>query len=753
MKLVEELLAGPRFENAIFLTYNLDLAWFEALIHRQLRQRGLRRCLVLADEGQLSSTLDGQGAILKGAGLSYLVQPVRVAGAFHPKAILLTNNETARLYVGSGNLTSQGYGQNLEVFSRWEVNSNVRRVPRAFEEFRRYIVDTLLPLLDGGSQLMREQVQEAFGVRCLTRSLASSDGAELWGSPGALMSRLEPRSAARAVVLAPYFDAQGEFVRQLSERWSLDSLEVVTDTRSTNLTGQALAALEEAGAKVFALESPRRLHAKVLYVESQEGTLGIAGSANLSMAAWRGYNAELVVAREGEAAADIHALLEVLSWTPLDEEQRKVIEEREDTTPSPGDESEEHSRLPRLFFAMWSGPTTVRLAWDGPFSDDVEFELRLPGEFHRGERAQVAGEAACYVDFGTVRSRELPAQLRISIGEASGPWLTVHDVAALSERARPIGAAGARLTELLADPDFDPAGLEKLLKLLGDVAKKQQKQKQREREEAPPDAVDLDVGWVQIDEGQFTTTDNVLGTASSYRHLTGLSPGLIRGLLFGDDSGVDVDASEGESEESYVEQAIVEREDRDVRFRPATFRQARFSATIGTVSALYLEQFTSDDAPTRSAARLLEDLAVLAGLLHYSVQGEACAVRDFRFELIQLMRAFVGWRSSPLTSALRRLSPEERFDLLERESVLLLLGLLLYNACLVDVECEVDAVRSDFFCHHPELWMRNVVREVGVVSAAAVLESFDRRQGALRTGILWLSSMLPQSATLLPFKE
>ena len=124
MKILEELRAATGFETFTCLTYGADLAWFESALLRPLHARGVRRFLIMADQRRISCDLESSPHLPGGLGLHYLLHGVAgrgAFGAFHPKLYLLAGEQTARLYIGSGNLTRGGLDRNLEVFERWDA--------------------------------------------------------------------------------------------------------------------------------------------------------------------------------------------------------------------------------------------------------------------------------------------------------------------------------------------------------------------------------------------------------------------------------------------------------------------------------------------------------------------------------------------------------------------------------------------------------------------------------------------------------
>ena len=66
---------------------------------------------------------------------------------FHPKAILLSGEETAHLFIGSGNMTFGGIRENAEIWSRFDVNENESNGEvSAFREYFQSILQICLHL-------------------------------------------------------------------------------------------------------------------------------------------------------------------------------------------------------------------------------------------------------------------------------------------------------------------------------------------------------------------------------------------------------------------------------------------------------------------------------------------------------------------------------------------------------------------------------------------------------------------------------
>jgi hypothetical protein len=79
--------AEEGFGSAAFLTYGIDLNFFDTEVMRSLQESGCRNVLVVADGHQLKDDLNS-AAWLRYVGVHCPIVPVRLGDrAFHPKAV------------------------------------------------------------------------------------------------------------------------------------------------------------------------------------------------------------------------------------------------------------------------------------------------------------------------------------------------------------------------------------------------------------------------------------------------------------------------------------------------------------------------------------------------------------------------------------------------------------------------------------------------------------------------------------------
>lgn len=107
------------FTGAVFLTYTLNLTFYEQMLAPMLDQAGCANVLILVDPDGYQEALEMGLRTISGAGLRYVCSPlIRPGGGVqHAKMLFMAGPKRGRLLVGSGNLTLHGFGRNLELFS------------------------------------------------------------------------------------------------------------------------------------------------------------------------------------------------------------------------------------------------------------------------------------------------------------------------------------------------------------------------------------------------------------------------------------------------------------------------------------------------------------------------------------------------------------------------------------------------------------------------------------------------------------
>ena len=116
---------GAHFRGAVFLTYSLNLHFFEQLIQPKLEALGCTHVVILADVFGYQEEVRRSLHQLSGVGRQYICAPVykHTRGVQHSKLLMLVSEHQGWMVGGSGNLTLFGYGQNLELFDLFESDN------------------------------------------------------------------------------------------------------------------------------------------------------------------------------------------------------------------------------------------------------------------------------------------------------------------------------------------------------------------------------------------------------------------------------------------------------------------------------------------------------------------------------------------------------------------------------------------------------------------------------------------------------
>jgi len=323
LPLVDVLTSMP-VEGALFTTYTLSLAWFEAYMLRSLERSGATRILVLADPTGVNGTLSE--GLVTGPGIRYDLEPVDAPnGAFHSKIALLWSRERLLLAVGSGNLTYAGMHRNLEA---WEVltagiaeASPERSISHGVGESLLAFLSHLSTRVDPGGRAIHGLTDAITTVQSWLPRLSPEDSSVRWldstkESIGEQLARhLQATGNRKLQVLSPFHDRDGRAVIRIADALAATQLEVLYTGASTSfpLNAKSLADRRIESRRLVVDDVTRPLHAKVLRITDDTQSFVLSGSANATTKAlWTTGNIEVSLLRRG----NFDALLETLEGSP-----------------------------------------------------------------------------------------------------------------------------------------------------------------------------------------------------------------------------------------------------------------------------------------------------------------------------------------------------------------------------------------------------------------------------------------------------
>ncbi len=103
------------YSHFISLTYNFDPIFFERIVLTNLEAASITNISIVADQNYLDKNLFRKKDQIKYLGKKYILEKANCSGLFHPKLMLKFSKDSAKLWMGSGNISSGGWGKNQEL--------------------------------------------------------------------------------------------------------------------------------------------------------------------------------------------------------------------------------------------------------------------------------------------------------------------------------------------------------------------------------------------------------------------------------------------------------------------------------------------------------------------------------------------------------------------------------------------------------------------------------------------------------------
>lgn len=384
------------YESTIALTFSFDPIFFERIVLPDLWAGGTGEVIVIADRTQTESALLRAVGQVRHLGRSYYLCQALSRGAMHAKLLLRLGAKGALLWIGSGNLTSSGWGGNLELAMAWRVEPE--------NSSGAFAVRTLLEAVSNlVGDSVREIITRALDWPWAASATADSDRVILMsGVHGSLAAQLSRRWHGRRFqrvrILTSSTDRDGAFLLWAAETFGVTEALVGLDPALSDFDAVKLETLPLDVHIVPIVPSPdehRPLHAKLVWFEGNDGCSAVVGSANCSAAAWlvppeAGGNVELVVAFDDCRPEDFAESLRLLDVTTASR-PTSVLVTTPEVTPPKSEEGIDTVRLVELVLREGLGDivAVVEPALGLPRSVEVEFSglrARLDREDKDGRR-------------------------------------------------------------------------------------------------------------------------------------------------------------------------------------------------------------------------------------------------------------------------------------------------------------------------------------------------------------------------------
>ncbi len=379
-------LGGEPANLAMFSTFQFDPNFFEQRLLRCTALKKARRIAVFMDASQWSRLMQ-HDAPARRINRRYLVVPVRQSqGVFHPKLNLLLTATGGQVQVGSNNLTRSGCASNLELlnslpfeFGEAENATTVNLARDALRFFREAAKHTDPEV----SRIANEWVSEAERMYPWPPEGHGDGGIQLvqtYDGPiwEEIVKALNGEAVTKFLVVSPFHDKDGRLCRQLTQQWPLAKVEMLVQQGYTTLPVAPLRSLKNFSLSQL-MNSSRRVHAKLVAWETENGSGCIVGSANFTTAAMSGRNVEAVLLMHNSQSSVEKLFDSQLNKRPIALNDFKAGEES-----SPEDEDWTPASV-QISSAILDEDSRLHVTYKHRFEhvpDEVRLTLRAPGEKH-----------------------------------------------------------------------------------------------------------------------------------------------------------------------------------------------------------------------------------------------------------------------------------------------------------------------------------------------------------------------------------
>ena len=273
--------------EALLLTFNVDLGFFEDRLLGKLRETGAA-VTVVAD----ASVFSPDPRSVRAAGRGYTFGLAHHAAAFHPKLTVLAGPQRALIGMGSGNLTIGGWHANREILTTIEASRSdgTPRIVTDVIAFLRELVQTITigPLACEGI----ERTADTLAALVAASELIDTGHRLVHCLSTPIIEQLPDGEVGALELAAPFHDEHGRALDAIVRRYRPAKITVLAQPGQAVMTPTTLQA--SAGTTPLQFVQPetnsgtgRYRHGKILTTLDANGTVvwSLTGSPNLTAAA------------------------------------------------------------------------------------------------------------------------------------------------------------------------------------------------------------------------------------------------------------------------------------------------------------------------------------------------------------------------------------------------------------------------------------------------------------------------------------
>lgn len=366
------------YHKTLLLTYSFDPIFFEQVVLPDLWAGRSSDIVVIGDRDQVQTSISASIGQLSHLGRNYVLARANHPGAFHPKVIIRIGPKDGIVMIGSGNVTSSGWGGNQELGTSWVVG------PEHPDKggWLNPLLEDVISWCDGNIE--KDAIRRLKDVPWLSLTLSESElpSPILYShQQQALGTQLANRWAGRQFdevkILTGSTDEVGAFLRWAHDTFGIQRATVALTPSMASFIPEKLVDLP-VELKLIEAPTDRPLHAKFYWFQGPDGNAAAMGSANCSAAAWllapnRNGNVETIVVYDAPDLVDFDATL-----TFFDGNKKSAAELLK---PRVEEKSTSESGPPFVLESLrWSrSERSLEVIFNTPPSQDAVVELLLNG--------------------------------------------------------------------------------------------------------------------------------------------------------------------------------------------------------------------------------------------------------------------------------------------------------------------------------------------------------------------------------------
>ncbi len=281
-----------KWKNAVFLTYGVDLLFFERVVW----QDNWRNIIIIGDGQQLFRSLQSckGGDDVRWANRKYVVDGV-YGTTYHPKMILLTTPNSGRMFIGSGNLGFSGYASGGEMFVQYDYDPEHTEFISAFNYARGYLDE----LISGHYLRPRteKQLEKLFedspwlyhGFGSESESVRSNSEKPFMEH---FINKIDEDPVESLRILTPFYDEKLIALKRLIKELNPKYTEILLQEGQTSIDPNVLQELIKTSDNKIVVklievdEDNTYIHNKLYVATTKHKAICLQGSPNLSISAF-----------------------------------------------------------------------------------------------------------------------------------------------------------------------------------------------------------------------------------------------------------------------------------------------------------------------------------------------------------------------------------------------------------------------------------------------------------------------------------